>query len=241
MTAPLPEIDVEEFRKVVTTRRSIRRFTEEKIPEDVVQDCLDMALLAPNSSNLQPWDFYRVVSPGVRKKLVAACLNQNAARTAAELIIVCGRTGTWKQHCEEVLAHWPEETIPRIVENYYRKAAHLHYGKLPLDPFGKLKKLLRDVAGIAKPSPRWPNSQADMRLWACKSTALAAENLMLALRAHGYDSCPMEGFDEKRLRKAVKLPRDAFVVMVIAAGRRGPKGIYHQQIRFDRERFIHEV
>ncbi len=241
MSASLPAIDVEEFRKVVRTRRSVRRFTDEKIPEAVIQDCLDLALLAPNSSNLQPWDFYRVVSPDKRAKLVEACLNQNAAKTAAELIVACGRTATWKQHCAEVLEHWPEETIPRIVENYYKRAAHVHYGTLPLDPFGKLKKLLRDMSGISRPSPRWPNSADDMRLWACKSTALACENLMLALRAHGFDSCPMEGFDEARVRRAVKLPKDAFVVMIIGAGRRGPKGVYHEQIRFDRARFIHEV
>ena len=237
----LPVIDVEECRKVVVSRRSIRRFTDEKIPEAVVQDCLDMALLAPNSSNLQPWDFYRVVSPDKRARLVEACLNQNAAKTAAELIICCGRTATWKQHCGEILDNWPEETIPRIVEQYYKVGAKAHYGHLPLDPFGKIKKLLRDAAGIARPSPRWPNSTADMRLWACKSTALACENLMLAFRAHGFDTCPMEGFDEARVRRAVKLPRDAFVVMIVAAGRRGPKGVYHKQIRFDRERFVHEV
>lgn len=236
-----PKADLEAFRQVVISRRSVRRFTDEAIPEAVVNDCLDMALLAPNSSNLQPWDFYRVVSLAKRKALVKACLNQNAAKTAAELIVVCARTATWKQHCAEILDHWPEETIPRIVEQYYKVGAKAHYGNLPLDPFGKLKKLLRDMAGIAAPSPRWPNSTADMRLWACKSTALAAENLMLAFRAHGFDTCPMEGFDEARLKKAVKLPRDAFVVMVVAAGRRADNGIYHEQIRFDRDRFVHEV
>ena len=30
--------------------------------------------------------------------------------------------------------------------------------------------------------------------------ALACENLMLALRAYGYDSCPMEGMDSKRIK-----------------------------------------
>ncbi len=239
--AELPEIDVEEFRKVVHSRRSVRRFTAEAIPEAVVQDCLDMALLAPNSSNLQPWDFYRVRSPDKRAALIKACLNQNAAKTSAELIIVCARTATWKRHCEEVLAHWPEETIPRIVENYYKLGAKAHYGQLPLDPFGRLKKLLRDMSGISRPMPRWPNSRADMRLWACKSTALAAENLMLGFRAHGFDTCPMEGFDEARVRKAVKLPRDAVVVMIVAAGRRAENGIYHERIRFARERFVHEV
>lgn len=236
-----PEINVEEFRKVVQSRRSVRRFTDEKIPEAVVQDCLDMALLAPNSSNLQPWMFYRIRSPDRRKRMVEACLKQNAAKTAAELIVVVARTTTWKQHCAEMLDHWPEESIPRVVENYYSKAAMVHYGQLPLDPMGRIKKLFRDIMGLTRPAPRWPNSQADMKLWACKSTALAAENLMLAFRAHGFDSCPMEGFDEARLRRIVPLPRDAFVVMVVAAGRRADNGIYHEQIRFDRQRFIQDI
>lgn len=238
---PPPQIDAEEFRKVVQSRRSVRRFTDEKIPEAVLQDSLDMALLAPNSSNLQPWMFYRVRSPARRKRMVAACLNQNAAKTAAEMIVVVARTTTWKQHCAEMLDHWPEESIPRVVEEYYQRAALVHYGQIPLDPMGHIKKLFRDVMGLTRPAPRWPNSQADMKLWACKSTALAAENLMLALRAHGYDSCPMEGFDGARVRRIVKLPRDAFVVMIVAAGRRADNGIYHEQIRFDRERFIQDI
>lgn len=238
---PLPDIDVEEFRKVVMSRRSVRRFTDEMIPEAVVQDCLDMALLAPNSSNLQPWAFYRVRSADKRARMPKACLNQNAAKTAAELIIVVARTTTWKQHCAEVLEHWPEESIPRVVEDYYRKGALVHYGRLPLDPMGRVKKFIRDVAGISRPFPRWPNSQSDMKLWATKSTALAAENLMLAFRAHGFDSCPMEGFDEKRVRQIIQLPRDALIVMIVAAGRRAENGVYHDQIRFSRERFIHDV
>ncbi len=240
-TLGLPDIDVEEFRKVVHSRRSVRRFTTELIPEAVIQDCFDLALLAPNSSNLQPWEFYRVRTPQIRAKLIRACLNQNAAKTAAELIIVVGRTTTWKRHCAEILEHWPEETIPRVVESYYKKRALTQYGRLPLDPLGKIKKLLRDVAGLRQPVPRWPNSEADMQLWACKSAALAAENLMLALRAYGFDSCPMEGFDEARLRKAVQLPRDAVVLMVIGAGKRAPNGVYHERFRFDRARFVHEV
>lgn len=240
-TAPeLPTIDVEEFRKVVHTRRSIRRFTPEPIPDAVLQDCLDLALLSPNSSNLQPWEFHRVVDPERRANVVRACLNQNAAKTAAELLIVVARTDTWQRHCEENIARWPEPSVPRIVENYYRRAAKVHYGRLPLDPFGVVKKTLRKLSGLRRPMPRWPNSDADMDLWATKTAALGAQTLMLALRAHGYDSCPMEGFDEARLRRAVPLPRKGVIVMVIGAGRRAENGVYHDRYRFPRERFIHE-
>ncbi len=237
---PVPDIDVEEFRKTVQSRRSVRRFTEEPIPESVLQDCFDLALLSPNSSNLQPWEFHRVVDPQKKVRVVKACLNQNAAKTAAELIVVVGRTKTWKKHCQENLDYWPEPTIPRIVEAYYRGGAKVHYGGLPLDVFGLVKKTIRRISGIARPMPRWPNSPQDMQLWATKTTALAAQTFVLALRAYGFDSCMMEGFDEARLRKAIKLPRDGVVLMVIGAGRRADKGIYHARIRFPRERFLIE-
>jgi hypothetical protein len=55
---PAPQdIDVANFKKVVESRRSVRKFTDKKIPAEVLDDCLDLALLAPNSSNLQPWTF----------------------------------------------------------------------------------------------------------------------------------------------------------------------------------------
>lgn len=42
----------EAFRDLVQARRSVRKFTAEKIPDSIVHECLDLALLAPNSSNL---------------------------------------------------------------------------------------------------------------------------------------------------------------------------------------------
>lgn len=235
-----PDIDVEEFRKVVTSRRSVRRFDDTPLPAAVLDDCLDMALLAPNSSNLQPWEFHVVKTPALKKSLAVACLNQNAARTAQALVVIVARTETWQEHCDLMLAHWPEETVPKIVDNYYRKLARLHYSQGPLNVLGYGKRAFAAVAGLRRPMPRGPFTQADMKVWAAKTVALGAENFMLALRAHGFDSCPMEGFDEHRVRKLLDLPADAFVVMVVGCGRRAADGVYHPRIRFERERFVKE-
>ncbi len=80
-----------------------------------------------------------------------------------------------------------------------------------------------------------------MRVWAHKSTALACENLMLSLRAFGYDSCPMEGMDSKRIQKLLQLPNEAEICMVISAGKRADNGIYGKRIRFDNSLFIKEI
>lgn len=237
---PVPAIDVEEFRKVVQSRRSVRRFDDTPLPGAVLDDCLDLAMLAPNSSNLQPWEFHVVKSPDLKARMARACLGQNAARTAQVLVAFVARTGTWREHCRLMLEQWPEETVPRIVDSYYRKLAPVYYGQGPLDVMGIGKRLAASVAGLSRPVPRGPFSAADMKVWAVKSTALAAENFMLALRAHGFDSCPMEGFDERRVRKLLDLPADGTVVMVVGCGRRAADGVYQPRLRFDRARFVKE-
>ena len=64
---------------------------------------------------------------------------------------------------------------------------------------------------------------------------------MLSMRAYGFDTCPMEGFDSIRLKKALKLPSKAQICMVTGAGKRDPKGVYGKQFRFDNSYFIKEV
>ncbi|MCB0357893.1 MAG: nitroreductase family protein, partial [Bdellovibrionales bacterium] len=76
---------------------------------------------------------------------------------------------------------------------------------------------------------------------AAKSTDLACENLMLALVAQGLACCPMEGYDEKRIKKVLKLNRHCHVVMGIGIGYEAEQGIYTEQFRIPRELVIKEV
>ena len=80
-----------------------------------------------------------------------------------------------------------------------------------------------------------------MKVWSQKTTALACQNFMLSMRAYGFDTCPMEGFDSYRLKKILNLPKKAQICMVIGAGKRDPKGVYGKQFRFDNSLFIKEV
>ena len=41
----------------IESRRAVRRFLPEAVPDAVIRDCLELAVLAPNSCNLQPWSF----------------------------------------------------------------------------------------------------------------------------------------------------------------------------------------
>lgn len=243
---PLPQTTHIEFVKVVEARRSIRVFDPTPIPEDIVRECLRLALLAPNSSNLQPWEFFWVRSQEKKEDLIAACLSQPAASTAAELIVCVARTDTWRENRRRMLAFFEEQRakgvrVPKGATDYYEKIVPMAYTQGYFGTIGLLKKLVLFVMGFFKPTPREPAGLADLRVWAVKSASLAAENLMLAFRAFGYDTCPMEGMDSKRVKRVIGAGRGSEVVMVISAGKRRPEGVYGPQVRFDSKFFVKEI
>lgn len=232
-----PQASPAALRALIESRRAVRRFLPEAVPDAVIRDCLELAVLAPNSCNLQPWSFQVVRDPALLARLRPVCMSQNAAR-APLIIAVLARPDTWKQACADMVKYWPEPEVPARVRHFYAKTAPFQYNQGPLGLLGLFKRQLVRLLALRKPLMRKPNSRADMRLWAVKSTALAAENLMLAFQSHGYATCPMEGFDEVRLRKVLDIPRQAIPIMLLAVGRQGEKGVYNPRLRFPLEQQV---
>ena len=239
---PAPQdIDVENFKKVLKSRRSVRKFTDKAIPAEILDDCLDLALLAPNSSNLQPWTFYVVQSAAKKKQLVKACLSQLAATTASELIVCVARTDRIDEMAKKNISEFPFPQAPDAVKKYYRFIPY-NYKTGYFNALGNFKKVAFKMARqFNKQLPVSAFNPADAKLWASKTTALACENLVLALRAHGFDSCMMEGFDEPLVSQILALGEQQYPVMVIAAGERATDGVFFPQYRFDRDLFIQKV
>lgn len=235
----MQKVSPDEFDKIIHNRRSVRFYTEEKIPAEIVEKVLDWGLLAPNSSNLQAWEFYWVKDPKKKADLVEALLSQPAARTAQELIVAVAKRKSWKKISKQMLSVLEQSPdVPKAAKDYYGKIVPLAYTLGPFGVIGLFKKIAVTFAGIARPVPREPCSIADMRVWAVKSTALACENIMLGFSAFGYDSCPMEGYDSSRVKKVLGLNGGDEIVMVISAGKRDQKGVYGPRIRMPREQFI---
>lgn len=57
------------LEEVLNFRRSVRRYDKNKpIDPEKVKHCLELATLAPNSSNMQLWEFYQITNPGLMAK-----------------------------------------------------------------------------------------------------------------------------------------------------------------------------
>ena len=230
-----------EFFEVVQKRRSIRKFTEESVPESVIEKALDAALLAPNSSNTQTWDFYWVRTPEKKANLVQACFSQSAARTAQELVVVVADPALWRRSQKPLVEFVESVKAPRPVIEYYKKLIPATYTWGPLNSWGILKSLGAQVGGLFRTTPRGPHTKRDLQEVAIKSAGLAAENFVLSITAQGFATCMMEGFDEARVKKVIGVSGSARIVMCIAVGREAERGTWGPQFRIPREQVIHRV
>jgi len=129
-----------DFFQTVKKRRSTRKFTNETIPKEVLDKAVDAGLLAPNSSNLQLWEFYCVTSKDMKAKMDEACLSQPAATTASALIVAVSRRDRWKAHQEMILDDFSKKNMnDEKIMYYYKKLVPFVYAHGPLSILGIFK------------------------------------------------------------------------------------------------------
>ena len=227
-----------EFDKIVRTRRSVRRYKKIDINDDDVKDSIHHATLAPNSSNLQLWEFYHITSEELMNKISKACFDQPAARTANQFVVIVTRKDLWNKRRMfniNTIKNKSFNTNDKSLKNrnlaikYYKYLIPTIYK----DFFGLLgyfRYLNAMIIGFFRPIYRQVTN-SDMRVVAHKSSALAAQNFMLSMTSKGYDTCPMEGFDSLRVKRILSLPYSSEINMVISCGIRDDDGVYGQQIR----------
>ena len=69
-------------------RRSIRKFLNEPVPREEIDEILRVTGLAPSSYNTQPWRFVVVADPEVKRKLAEAAYNQRQVLSAPAVIVL---------------------------------------------------------------------------------------------------------------------------------------------------------
>ena len=225
--------------EAINYRRSVRVFKKELIDDEKVRACIHLATLAANSSNMQLWEFYHVVSPDILQKLSVASFNQSAAKTAQQMVVVVTRKDLWKKRAKANIDFLKSQygnkpaseysKREKFALNYYQKIVPSIYFDF-LGILGLIKFLAFQMIGMFRPIYRQAK-QSDIRIVAHKSAGLAAQNFMISMAALNYDTCPMEGFDSLLVKKALNLPSSSEINMIIACGLREENGIYGERFR----------
>lgn len=239
------------LQEILNHRRSIRHFDSAKpLDTDKVRHCLQLATLAPTSSNMQLWECYHVTDDKVLKQLAHALLDQQTARTAQQMVVFVTRRDRYKAHAKAVKAfemdnvrrNSPPEKHEKRMRKwtlYYDFVMPLFYLRF-LGLIGLARKLLAQGIGLFRPIVRQV-TEADTRVVVHKSCGLAAQTFMLAMSEEGYDTCPVEGFDSYWVKKALGLPYCTEINMVITCGVRLPDGVWGERFRLPFEQVYHRV
>lgn len=228
------------FQDAVNHRRSVRKYKSEPIDPEVVKSCLKLATLAPNSSNMQCWEFYHIQDEKVLQQLAKYCLGQQAATTAQQMVVFVTRQDLYGKRRKKMMELETSNVLKNTPE--HKKEAHvkrweLYYGRVI--PFlysrffgliGLFRKLLVNIVGLFRPIV-YQVSEGDVRVVVHKTCALAAQTFMLAMADHGLDTCPMEGFDSRRVKRLLKLPMGAEINMIVSCGIRDEGGVWGDRMR----------
>lgn len=76
--------------EAIKKRRSIRKYLQKPIPDDLIYQLLESARLAPSGVNVQPWCFIVVTEEQKRQRLQEAAFNQKFIGQAPVVIACCG-------------------------------------------------------------------------------------------------------------------------------------------------------
>jgi nitroreductase len=76
--------------KYILDRRSIRRFTDQKIDSEKIKSILTAAMYAPSAVNMQPWHFVVIDESSIMEKIMEIHPHARMLQSASHAVVICG-------------------------------------------------------------------------------------------------------------------------------------------------------
>ena len=193
--------------EAILSRRSLRAFRPDPVRRQTVERILALASRAPSGTNIQPW-MVIVVAGTVRERLVKAMHAE---------FLQHGEEG-WKREFEYYPTKWRDPYLSRR-----RKIGWDLYGLLGIGK-GEREKTHRQHARnylfFDAPVGLVVTLERDLPVGAWLDTGMFLQNVMLAARAFGLDTCPQAAIASAHtvLRRELQIPQEQIVVCGMSLG-----------------------
>jgi nitroreductase len=192
----------------IRTRQSIRAFLSTPVPRATIEEILDVAARAPSGTNTQPWKV-TVLTGAAKERLSAAILR------------VYDDTELRKQHAEEY-AYYPTEWV----EPYLGRRRKIGWDLYGLLGIGRTEKERmhaqhgRNYAFFDAPVGMIFTIDRVMEQGSWLDYGMFLENIMIAARARGLDTCPQAAFTQfhRVIGDVLQLPINEMVVCGMSLG-----------------------
>lgn len=192
----------------ITSRRSIRAFLPTPIAREDIEQLLRVAARAPSGTNTQPWKVY--VLTGEKKQ-----------RLTQQILAAHNDPAQARQHTEEY-AYYPREWVSPYVDRR-RKVGWDLYALLGLtreNKAGMAAQHGRNYAFFDAPVGMIFTIDRIMEQGSWLDYGMFLQNIMVAARGRGLDTCPQAAFTQyhKIIREVLELPDNEMVVCGMSLG-----------------------
>lgn len=195
-------MDFSEIGELIKTRRSVRKFQDKPVPEDLLLKALELATWAPNGGNYQPWRFLIVSN----KKLI----NQMADAVKAKT---------------DLMTSWPEAKQFREAVERWRKASDFFRGApvcmaVLMGKYSSIADQILRARGETDPVGREVRSYRQLGNSSLQSVAAAITYLLLILHYFGLGATWMAGPQQakKEIEQILGVPPEWDFVDLIPVG-----------------------
>jgi nitroreductase len=186
--------------EIIEERRATHSFDGSPVPDEDLRRILDAGTKAPSGYNLQPWRFVVVRSAEGKKKLRAAAMGQAKVEEAGAVIVACG----------DINAVRPEQLDRMLKMSEQHGFAKDQNERTKQIVTGTFSSQAGDAMGVAP----------DFSVWLNRHVMIAFTTMMWMAEALGYDTAPMEGFFESKVKQTLEIPEHVRVVALLGIGHR---------------------
>jgi nitroreductase len=175
--------------EAVRGRRSIRRYEDRPVSQDLVNEILEAARLAPSASNLQTWRFKVVNDGDTRKALRQAAFNQKFVEEAPVVIVACADFLAFDDRAKRTLELLRSSARPSLT---------------------MIMRYMRSGSG--------EDSEERQLVNAVINVSIAVENMVLAATSMGLGTCWVRAFSPEKVAEILSLPPECPPLILLPLG-----------------------
>jgi len=201
--------------EAITSRHSIRAFLPTPVPRETIEAILAVAARAPSGTNTQPWH-------------VTVLSGEALGSLSAKLVAAYDDPVERARHTEEY-AYYPTEWLSPFIDRR-RKVGWDLYGLLGIAKSDKERmhaQHRRNYEFFGAPVGFMFTIDRIMRQGSWLDFGMFLENVMVAARGRGLDTCPQAAFTpfHRLITEAIAIPDDQQLVCGMSLGWRDPEAI----------------
>jgi nitroreductase len=178
-------------KEAIERRRSIRKYKPNPVPNNLIDQILESARLAPSGVNRQPWRFRVVTDPETKAKLREAAFNQRFVEEAPLVIVCCSDLMTFVRDTKKRMQELVDAgAIPAAALEGYPQEEYT-------EDWEVLKKFIPE---------------------AMFNTSIAIEHMILTATALGLGSCWVARIRGSVIQKILGLPKHIILNALLTIG-----------------------